>query len=203
MNQQLTGLILAIAMSSTAFAKPPHSPNHFGPGAGHPPPPMADEHRPLSPAIAEELRAQEDELLSWIAARKPEAADELIQLKHRSPELYLRKLHHIQKMKVMELENPEGAALKKDLHLKTADLHELTRAYHETDSDSQKNQIENELYELSSEIFELKQRDRSMRIDMMKKKIDEVKKEIKERESDKEEIVNDFVNKLLSKHTRL
>jgi len=149
--------------------------------------------------MAEELRAQEEELIAFVRQQRPEAAADLDKLRDSNPELYLQKLRHIQHMRKMAQENPEAAALKKDIHVRSRELHELSRSYHESDSDKEKAQLEDEIYELSTEIFEMKQRERSTRIDIMKKHIDELKQEIKERESDKDAIVDDFVQRMLTK----
>ena len=69
MTQKLTFLALALCLSVPTFARPPHGPDHT--------PPHADdrERRPLSPALAEELREQEEDILAFITAKDPEAAN--------------------------------------------------------------------------------------------------------------------------------
>jgi vacuolar-type H+-ATPase subunit I/STV1 len=200
MYQRTLAITLALAMSAVALAKPPHAADRFGPGPGpgHPPA-HGQEHRPMSPALAEELRAQEDELLDFIQGQHPEAAAELRKLRESNTDLYILKLRHIQHMRKMAQENPEAAALKKDIHIRNRELHELSRSYHESESNKEREQLEDEIDELATQIFEMKQRERSTRIDTMKKHIDKLKQEIKDRESDKEAIVDDFVQRMLTK----
>ena len=153
--------------------------------------------------MAEELRAEEAELLEFVQTQNPDLAEELARLKENNPDLYLQKLRHIKHMRKMAEENPEAAALMKDIHVRSRELHELGRSYHESDSDSEKAEIEAEIVDLATEIFEMKQRERTTRIDMMKQHIDELKQEIKDRQADKEAIVDDFVQRMLTKKRKL
>jgi hypothetical protein len=203
MYQRTLAITLALAMSAAALAKPPHHGDRFGgPGPGHPPP-HGEEHRPMSPAMAEELRGQEAELLEFVQTQHPEAAAELEKLKENNPNLYLQKLRHIQHMRKMAEENPEAAALKADIHTRTRELHDLSQRYHDSDSDKDKEELEEEIHELATDIFGMKQRERTARIETMRKHIDELKQEIKEREGDKDAIVDDFVQRMLTKNRKL
>lgn len=159
------------------------------PGLGH--------HEPVSPEKMEKLRMHEGEILEKVQHLDPEAYERLMRLRERDEGMYWAQLGRMARMLHRASEDPESAERKEEMRDLGRRLRRLRKDYPELDKGEQKERRA-EMIDVAGQLMDLKQAERRARIEEMRGKIAHMEAEIDEREQRRDELVEGFVDQMLS-----
>jgi hypothetical protein len=140
------------------------------------------------------MRQRHEEYLEWLQDNYPDQAKELLELKEKDPQLYMRKLalsfETYGRIAEVAKENPKLAeVLKKDLELKKQ-RDDLLSKIKTTKDDQKKQKLIKELEEVVGARFDLVVEKTRIRYDQLNKRLGRLEKEIKENEAKVEQWKN-------------
>lgn len=188
-------LPLFIALSVPAHAGPGGIDNvgdrgprpHFGDGPGQ---------RELPPHVRDQVLANEAEILQGVASNEPDRLEQLKRLRERDFEAYIARLAHIGKRLERARNDPAAAERMREIQAASDQLHQLAVGFGELDGRAQKERRA-EMSVLALQIFEMKQAERAARVDDMRAKIEHLQAEVDERAQRQDEIVKEYVERLI------
>jgi len=184
-------LAMGLALSTPAFAGPPglegdHSEMHR--------PPHPDGGPPIQ--VVQELLDREEELLSFLETQDPKLHQRLMRLKRVDQRAYMGQLMRVER--VMERSKSDPDVLARHLRMAQieASLDEKADVYG-TLSGKERRSLRAEMEMLTVELFELRQAERRATLQSLEERMERLRGEIDERESDRENIVDAYLDQLL------
>lgn len=157
----------------------------------------------------EQMRQKHEEYIQWLKDNYPEDANQLEEIRQKSPELYMRKMmQSVRKYgRIAEAakDNPELAeVLKEDVVLK--ENRDAILKKMRTADDKQKEALTKELTKITSEQFDLIIKRKQIQHQQLLKRLDQLKEEIKTSEAQvekwkalKDDKVNERVGELVNR----
>lgn len=181
------GLVLAV--SGLAAADP-----------GTPPPDPGPD--PVTQAQIQEVLSHEEAILAALATHAPDQHQQLLALKHSDRLSYLRELARIGRAVSRARQEPGALARALAIRGKTRELEALARDYR-TLAEDRRPARRAEILRLAGEVMDLKQAERRARLAEMRARLEALQAEIDGRESQRDQIVEAYVDQLLDERVEL
>lgn len=184
-------LIVGLALGTPAVAGPPGLESERD--AMHRPPPP-DAGPPIR--LVQELLDREDELLAFVETQDPKLHARLLRLRQVDQRAYMG--HLMRADRVMERSKTDPDVLERHLRMAQIEisLDEKAQIY-PTVSGKERRSMRSEMEMLTVELFELRQSERRAVLENLETRMERLRTEIDERESDREQIVDAYLDQLL------
>jgi len=152
---------------------------------------------PPPPHVVAEVMSREAEILAGIAESDPDQHARLLQLKERDHQRYVMHLVRVARNVDRGRRDPAAAERMRAIEASTRELNELARGFDALSTQEQKARRA-EMETKAAELFELKQEERRARVEEMRARIDGLSSEIDQREKDRDDIVEEYVDQLVT-----
>jgi len=159
--------------------------------------------RPPKPAPVKISEQQKNEIIEFYKQIESDIEKNLEQLRVRNPQKYERKLQNLYREYVFlnrkKEEDPELYRKAIELRKLSATVRVMANNYKKSDSDSERGKIRTKLRDTLSMVFDLKEKERVAEMDRIKKRLVRLQAEMVERQNNKDQIVENRLNKLIGK----
>jgi cysteinyl-tRNA synthetase len=182
-------LLLGLALAQPAPPRPP------GGWRGHEPPATPMES-------FEAVLSHRDELMALLAENDPQQHERMLRLEERDPQAFAFGLMRVAKSAERMRNDPAAAERYRAMQDETTRLKALASDYQELSGADQKRRRE-ELEGIAAKIMALKQAERRARVDELREKIAELEADINDREKQADQLVEQFVDQLLTERVGL
>jgi hypothetical protein len=159
--------------------------------------------RPPQPAPVKISEQQKIEIIEFYKQIEPDIEKNLEKLRVRNPQKYERKLQNLYREYVflnrLREEEPERYQKSIELRKLSATVRVMANNYKKSDSDSERGIIRIKLKDTLYKIFDLREKERVAEMDRIKKKLVRLQDEMVERQNNKDQIIDNRINKLIGK----
>ena len=165
-------------------------------------PVLANPHGPVDHDTWLEDQAHEDELLAMVEGHNPTAHQNLLHLRANRPEAYRMELTKIARL--VKAAESDPALLERTSRMKELrdELAGQVQGFHELNPGDQKARRAT-MKPLVEELFELRQEERQVKLEELQEKIAELEQEIDQRNRDRGDIVDEFIEQMVTERIEL
>ena len=158
---------------------------------------------PPPPAWVKLSDEDEQKIIQFSSTIDPNVRVNLENLKNENPDRYGRKIQRLYReyvfLKRLEEEEPQRYQEAIDLRKLSARADKLAEKYKKSDNDTERKQLKTDLKQILTNVFDLREKERFAEIDRIRTRLERLQTEMKERRENKNEIVENHLNKIIGK----
>ncbi|MEN0066609.1 MAG: hypothetical protein AAGA48_31035 [Myxococcota bacterium] len=166
----------------------------FGAPGGSSDVPPASVLRPDSPVPLDEAN-----ILESVRLLDPTQHQRLVRLKRRDPEQYRTVLRRIARRIERTASDPDALARAVEIRRINSEILALRDRYQATSSGDERVSLRAQMVKKALALMELKQVERRVRLQELQSKLDKLQAEVDQREANKDRLVDEYIDGLLSK----